>query len=558
MNTKMPLWASLKNHTGLWLALLIGLLLKIILLITDSVTFNSDEAILGLMAKNILSHGERPIFFYGQLYMGAIDAYFVAAAFAIFGQTVTVIRLVQIILYLATLATTYLLALRITADRFAATAAALLYAIPPVLISLYTTATLGDYQEILLLNNLIFLIVWDILSGKKQSKGWWFVAGILAGIGWWSLALIIVSLGPLTLQGLWHFRRKLPVQKIGVLIIGFVIGAAPWFYAVVDHGPQEVIGSQSDAATRSNTLEDTALSGAGKQIVHLTSLLLFNVPALFGLRPPWSIEWIAPLLGIPIAIIYLTLVWRAIRRTWTREQPPDQQLALTSILIGAGVLMLIYVMFPSGGDFTGRYVMPIYPLLAVLIGEWLGRVRRGQEIVPQQQAGSYGSWVAGFLLILFLVYNLYGNVRSINDNPPGLTTQYDPVSHIPHDYDDALIDFLDSIGVDRGYSNYWLTYRFAFLTDQRILLIPRLPYKKDMSFNIEDDRYAPYPEKVAEAENVVYITSNLEELDRQLRERFVTLQIDFDEKSIGPYTIFYNFPRHVGPEALAPFETPPE
>jgi hypothetical protein len=35
--------------------------------------FNSDEAIVGLMARHMLQ-GERPLFFYGQAYLGSLDA----------------------------------------------------------------------------------------------------------------------------------------------------------------------------------------------------------------------------------------------------------------------------------------------------------------------------------------------------------------------------------------------------------------------------------------------------------------------------------------------------
>ncbi len=63
---------------------------------------------MALMARHILQ-GEHPIFFYGQAYMGSLDAYLVAAGFALLGQQVWVIRLVQVLLYLGTLFTTFLL-----------------------------------------------------------------------------------------------------------------------------------------------------------------------------------------------------------------------------------------------------------------------------------------------------------------------------------------------------------------------------------------------------------------------------------------------------------------
>ena len=75
--------------------LLVALLLKGILLYVGVVSFDSDEAVVGLMARHILQ-GARPIFFYGQAYMGSLDAYLVAGAFALLGESVLAVRVVQL------------------------------------------------------------------------------------------------------------------------------------------------------------------------------------------------------------------------------------------------------------------------------------------------------------------------------------------------------------------------------------------------------------------------------------------------------------------------------
>nr|HMN61443.1 hypothetical protein [Anaerolinea sp.] len=67
-------------RTWLIVILMVSAAWKIILLALDVVPLNSDEAIVGLMARHILL-GERPIFFYGQSYMGSLDAFLVAAGF---------------------------------------------------------------------------------------------------------------------------------------------------------------------------------------------------------------------------------------------------------------------------------------------------------------------------------------------------------------------------------------------------------------------------------------------------------------------------------------------
>src|SRR5574341_1375409 len=89
----------IRYHFGLLVALSIAVALKALLLALDCVPFNADEAVVALMARHILQ-GERPVFFYGQAYLGSTDAWLVAGAFLIFGQRVIAIRLVQVALYL--------------------------------------------------------------------------------------------------------------------------------------------------------------------------------------------------------------------------------------------------------------------------------------------------------------------------------------------------------------------------------------------------------------------------------------------------------------------------
>ena len=90
---------------------ILAVVYKLFWLAFSAVPFNGDEAIVALMARHILQ-GERPIFFYGQAYLGATDAWLVALSFSIFGETVFAIRFVHILLFAGVVFTTYLLARR--------------------------------------------------------------------------------------------------------------------------------------------------------------------------------------------------------------------------------------------------------------------------------------------------------------------------------------------------------------------------------------------------------------------------------------------------------------
>src|SRR5215207_4307670 len=118
----------------------VAVVARLLLLASNSVSFHSDEAVVALMARHILQ-GERPVFFYGQAYMGSLDAWLVAIGFALFGQTVIAIRIVQSALYLLVVTTGFMAAWKLSRNTLVASIAALTLAVPPVLVAVYTAMT---------------------------------------------------------------------------------------------------------------------------------------------------------------------------------------------------------------------------------------------------------------------------------------------------------------------------------------------------------------------------------------------------------------------------------
>ena len=135
----------------------------------DITPFNADEAIVALMARHI-NQGNIPVFFYGQAYMGSLDAMLVAIGFRIFGEAVWVIRFVQSLLYIGTVFTTMMLANRLLKSQRAALYAGLIMAVPPINVALYSTVSLGGYGEMLLVGNLLILGGLSIVQQIRDSE----------------------------------------------------------------------------------------------------------------------------------------------------------------------------------------------------------------------------------------------------------------------------------------------------------------------------------------------------------------------------------------------------
>src|SRR5258708_22364099 len=157
---RIPWWLPVLAIAALW---------RIVVLASGSVSFHSDEAIVGLMARHINQGQPIPTFFYGQSYMGSLDPLLVSLTFRLFGESVLSIRLAQFVLYLLFVATTMILALRLSGERDTAVIAGLFVALPSPLLSLYTTVSLGGYGETLVLGNLLLLVGYEIATVCPSS-----------------------------------------------------------------------------------------------------------------------------------------------------------------------------------------------------------------------------------------------------------------------------------------------------------------------------------------------------------------------------------------------------
>jgi 4-amino-4-deoxy-L-arabinose transferase-like glycosyltransferase len=512
---------------------LLAMIFKIILLVLDVVAFNADEAIVALMARHTLN-GEWQTFFYGQAYMGSLDTTLVAAGFYLFGQKVFVIRIVQIIIYGFLILTTAYLGRMIFKSERIGLLAALFLAIPSVNTTLYTTISLGGYGEALLIGNL--LMIASLKATPDRSFRWYAIWGLLSGLGFWAFGMTLVFILPTAILLGYKLAQSGGVQSIlGAVtgVISIIIGAAPLLIWGFENGfgmmLSEFLGSAISGASDINFFLSI--------YEHTINLFLFGSTVLFGLRPPWGISWLAvPLIPFALAF-WLLVIGITIRslRVW------DGASVGRWLLVGVTLtLMMGFVLTPFGADPSGRYFLPILVPLAIFAGEFV------ENLIIRGIARVWISLtVSGVLL-----FNFLGTVQSAARTPPGLTTQFDSVTWLDHSYDEALIEFLERKGEVRGYTNYWVAYPLAFLSEERIIFIPKLPYHQDFRYTNRDNRYHPYDLEVAKSDQVAYITTNHPDLDQRLASIFRDEDISWEEAWIGDYHVFYDLSMKITPEEL--------
>lgn len=144
---------------------------------------NSDEAIVGLMGKHILE-GEFPVYYYGQDYMGALEAYLSAVAFFIFGSSPLILKMVPFFCSILFVITTFFLVKKL-ADESTGIFAMLFTAIPPYFLTVWSNAARGGYMETLLFGNLIFILTIKLIISKNKQNITLILLGIVCGVSWW-------------------------------------------------------------------------------------------------------------------------------------------------------------------------------------------------------------------------------------------------------------------------------------------------------------------------------------------------------------------------------------
>jgi len=156
------------------IVLLVALLTRLGAVIVPLKDFDSDEAVVGLMARDILAGESWPVFYAGQSYLGALEPWSVAASFALLGESAFSLRLVPLLYSLTFLLAAYFLLRRFF--RPLETGLILLWtALGTPFFNLWTVKARGGFAEVLLLGTL-FLLLFE-RCWRRQDPG---AAGLVA------------------------------------------------------------------------------------------------------------------------------------------------------------------------------------------------------------------------------------------------------------------------------------------------------------------------------------------------------------------------------------------
>ncbi len=225
---------QVRFYLPLLCCMLIAIVVRVWLVIHAQGFIDGDEALVGIQAQHIL-HGEFPVYFYNQPYMGSLEAYLMAILFALMGSSVWTLRAEPILLSLVVIWLTWKLAgiladmahLPAQAKRWFMIISALLAAIPPLYDTVVELRTLGGYIETFVL--MLLLLTSAAQLTRRQAAGastheltWrWAGIGCIIGLGFWVNPLIISAGIVAGIWVLWNYAwtgKRVKRKKIGFII----------------------------------------------------------------------------------------------------------------------------------------------------------------------------------------------------------------------------------------------------------------------------------------------------------------------------------------------------
>lgn len=218
--------------------LLLAVSLRFVLILRHWPIVNADESIIDLMARHISYRGEHPIFFWGQNYMGSLQAYLGAALIRLFGSSAFSVRLGVLLIFALYLVCLYFLVRLLYTPAYALFIIALVSLGSDRMLGMPLAAN-GGYAETMLFGALIFLAVsWlgitALCQGVEVSRSRLLVyagLGVTTGLALWSDQLILPAVFTAGTFLLHRCRSELRGWALGALLLGLLVGAAPLMLA---------------------------------------------------------------------------------------------------------------------------------------------------------------------------------------------------------------------------------------------------------------------------------------------------------------------------------------
>jgi uncharacterized membrane protein len=453
-----------------------GVALRAWLLTGSTGRLDSDEAVVGLMARHIVHQHQFTTFYWGQNYGGSITAVVMAAVFRVFGSSTATLKAVPI----GMSAICALLVRRLgrkTIGEPGATIAALAFWVWPTNYVWLSTKERGFYWACMILGLAFLLVVLRLVERPHRWTGW-LGLGLLGGLGWWTSPQILYFAVPGLIWLVIRLRRA--AWRLVLAVPPALVGSPPWLVWNIRHHWAALVPTSHQF--------DKGYVG------NIDVLLRHGLPVALGLNI--ADRWVVPVV-FPVVYVGIVVVG-GLALTARREKP-------WLLILVVATFPLLWGAFPVSGVIgEGRYVMFVLPAVALLL------VYAARAPVVQ---------------VVILVAALGVSVEGVH-RLRCCAAPLAPDVAMPQNTR-ALIEALDAHHVTRFDGDYWIVYRVAFETNERIVGSPTT-----------DTRWPPYDREVAADRGPAAVFVARSSLASTYRRGLVRLRAPFVRYGAGEFVVY--------------------
>jgi GNAT superfamily N-acetyltransferase len=421
-------------------ALGFGLFARLWLL--SNTALNSDEAVVGLMAKQAL-HGHLSTFYWGQQY-GGLESLPLAGLFGVFGAHAWLVRAAAGLFSAAACVVVWRLGRRIFGTGVGVTAAVVAWVWPES--DIRNSVQAFGFRGVVLLCGLFVILAATRIDTDEDRRSTWALLGAAIGVGWWAspeILYFVVPAAPFVALSVWRRRRRGPSAtpgNVAVLAIFALAGMAPWLY--------------TNAHTHFASLRAGAHYGPmdGTAIHRVGILFTKTLPIILGTRTMQSGTWLGGAVGV---VLYVVLLGLVVLSLLVLAQRAPRARILIALLVA---FPWLYSAAPTGYWEDGRFAVYFSPFIALaVLGAADDVVRR--RLDHRRARRRVRTAVTAALLVAAVVSAVQSLdvVTTFASRPFAITGARTETlaASVAHD--------LRRAGITRLYAQYWVAYDLDFI-----------------------------------------------------------------------------------------------
>jgi hypothetical protein len=471
-----------------------------------------DEALTGLMSLDIL-RGIPQVFYWGQPYLGAVDAYLAAGAFYVFGPSTLALRWGTAWLSVLSVWAAWRIGRRIAGEDWGIVAG-LQFAVPPIFLTYMQLSSHAEGVTITLAMVTLAIAIRLMDPRPGRSDTWaWALLGVTGGLTWWASQMATMLLAATALGLLVSrpnvFRRPGPY----LALVMFGVGSLPFWWWNVHHEwatfhhlagwggplPGFVDRFRFVYGTLTQSLRDTYWDGRAVPLSSWESLL------------GWIVIGAIYIPAVGLAVVRLVLWGQRLARRTRPWQDPLDVVVLAFWLTAAGQLLTWF-----GTSGVVRYALTFSGPLPLLGTAMLARVAR---------TGRIARYTAASLAAALLAFNLLTHLAFVKSS-----TAATPVRPV-----DAVISRLQALGATACYADSRISQVITFESTRRIQCAAYDGIRDYATVRLVDAIDAP--------ETVAIVTHRRLQIPdpRQMARDLARIGGTARRFAVGDYVVFHHF-----------------